>query len=175
MPKSPGRAIDLQDENTPEDEALLEGQEPVHRSSLTAVAADAMRSGVTPFEQRDEQIPGEDLAIQAGDPDADPLENEYVGDETPGGTNSTPDHNDVDAIGAVYGIPEPEGELQLGADLISPRDENRWETSFESKAAEEQDNYESDEDADTDDNFEVSLEELDDDEDSDDADNEELN
>jgi hypothetical protein len=158
------------DRTTPEDEALREGREPPHHNSITGVAADAMRTGVTPFDMEPEQIPGEDALLQGDDPDADPLENAYSGDETPGGSNATPEGNDVDTIGRLYGVEEPEGELRLGEDLIAPRDENRWETSFESKAeedsaaqaAEDVDDVETEEDVDV-----VDEDDDDDDEDED--------
>lgn len=85
-------------------------------------------------EPQDEQIPGEDQLIRAGDPDTDPLANEYVGSETPGGSNSSPDQNNVDDIGRAYGLEEDEGaDLELGDDRIDPRDRDRWELDPDSR------------------------------------------
>src|SRR5260221_11971315 len=67
--------------------------------SITAVSIEALRSGVVPLRgsRRREAIPHDDL-ILVGDPDDSRLDNEYVGDETPGGTASTPDQSLVDEI-----------------------------------------------------------------------------
>src|SRR5947208_14664642 len=61
--------------------------------SPTAVAAEALRTGVSPMETNDRlaKIPGEDDTILVGDPADDPLANQHVGAETPGGTTPTPD------------------------------------------------------------------------------------
>src|SRR5215468_917414 len=65
-------------------------------SSPTAVAAEALRTGVLRGAlRRRSEIPHEET-ILVGDPDDRSLDNEYVGDETPGGTASTPDQSNVD-------------------------------------------------------------------------------
>jgi len=74
------------------------------------------------------KIPGEDETIRVGDPDDDPLANEYVGDETPGGTASTPDQSNVDDIGRAYGLQEEDsGALRSGGEILSRRDRHRFE------------------------------------------------
>src|SRR5919198_6697650 len=62
-------------------------------TSATAVAAEALRTGVIPGVRRGArtrthvaEIPREDVTIRVGDPDDRSLANEYVGDETPGGS-----------------------------------------------------------------------------------------
>ncbi len=74
--------------------------DPPHLLSPTAIAVEALRTGVLSGPRpRREEIPHEDETILVGDPDDHSLGNEYVGDETPGGSASTPDQNGVDEIG----------------------------------------------------------------------------
>ena len=98
--------------------------------SPTAVAIEALRSGVVPLRgwRRRESIPHEDDLICVGDPDDQGLANEYVGDETPGGSASTPDQSLVDDIGRAYGLQEEdEGELKSAGDVLTRRDKKRSE------------------------------------------------
>jgi len=102
-----------------------------HRSP-TAVAAEALRTGVLPVspDARRWKIPGEDETIRVGDPDDDTLANEYVGEETPGGSTPTPDQNGVDEIGRAYGLQEEDsGTLRSGGEVLSRRDRHRSELS----------------------------------------------
>ena len=103
------------------------GARPV--TSATAVAAEALRTGVLPSSPRSRhEIPREDETIRVGDPDDDSLANEYVGDETPGGTASTPDQNNVDEIGRAYGLQEEDtGALRCAAEVLARRDRHRQE------------------------------------------------
>ena len=119
---------------TPEDEILAPGKEPLHHESIMNVADEAVRTGLSPLGRPDQEIPGEDDVLRAGDPDADPLQNEYSGEESPGMSNASPDANNVDEIGELYGVPEPDiGELVLGDDLIDSRDRDRWENDPRSR------------------------------------------
>ncbi|PYQ00154.1 MAG: hypothetical protein DMF83_28845 [Acidobacteria bacterium] len=98
--------------------------------SPTAVAAEALRTGVSPMETNDRlaKIPGEDETIRVGDPDDDPLANEYVGEETPGGSTPTPDQSGIDDIGRAYGLQEEDsGALRSGGEILSRRDRHRFE------------------------------------------------
>jgi hypothetical protein len=97
--------------------------------SGTAVAAEALRSGLLPSSwRRREAIPHETEAIRVGDPDDDALANEYVGENTPGGSTSTPDQSNVDEIGRVYGLQEEDaGELRSGGEVLARRDRRRPE------------------------------------------------
>jgi hypothetical protein len=102
------------------------------RSALsgTAIAAASLRTGLLPATsgRRREAIP-RDEAIQVGDPDDSTLANEYVGEETPGGTSPTPDQNGVDEIGRAYGLQdEDNGALRSAAEVLSRRD--RWRSEL---------------------------------------------
>jgi len=110
---------------SPEEYALSSG-EPPHEESLTAVAVEAA-AGLPPILGSDE-IPGEDALLRGGDPDVDPLNNEFVGEELPGGAMATPDQNDVDAIGRAYGLSEQgDGPLRSAEELLERRDAHRWD------------------------------------------------
>ena len=104
--------------------------EPKHLSSATAVAAEALRTGIVPnaISRRpaDDAIPGEGERIRAGDPDDEALRNEYVGEETPGGSTPTPDQGNVDDIGRAYGVQdEDSGELRTSTEVMERRDQRR--------------------------------------------------
>jgi hypothetical protein len=100
-----------------------------HLASPTAVAAEALRTGVLPSSARARnEIPRESETLLLGDPDDRILANEYVGEETPGGSTPTPDQNSVDAIGRAYGLQEEDtGVLRSGAEVLSRRDRRRTE------------------------------------------------
>ena len=80
----------------------------------------------------DEPLPGES-SLQAGDPDVDPLDNEYTGDQIPGGATPTPDQNDVDEVGRAYGLPDTADGLVSTEEQVSRRDQERWELDPRSK------------------------------------------
>lgn len=108
-------------------EAQEGGDEPVHNSSLTEVAAEALRTGLFPSAAQDE-VPGDDRRLRAGDPDVDPLRNELSGEEMPGASAPTPDQDSVDDIGRVYGVAEEgDGALIATEELMERRDAHRWE------------------------------------------------
>jgi hypothetical protein len=80
------------------------------------------RSGQEP------EVPGEDALLRAGDPDVDPLENLYSGDEQPGGSMPTPDQNTVDEVGRAAGLEdEDDGALRSAEELAERRDIHRWD------------------------------------------------
>ena len=98
--------------------------------SPTAVAAEAIRTGVLPHvaARNRGEVLWEDEAIRVGDPDDRPFVNEYVGDEVPGGDSPTPDQNGVDDIGRAYGLQEEDtGALRSGAEVLARRDRRRPE------------------------------------------------
>jgi hypothetical protein len=100
-----------------------------HQPSATAVAAEALRTGVLPnaFRRR-EAIPHEDERMRAGDPDDDVLANEYVGEDVPGGSTPTPDQNEVDEIGRAYGLQDQDnGSLRTSREVLERRDRRRCE------------------------------------------------
>ncbi len=106
----------------------VDGHE-VHAPSATAVAAEALRTGVLPDSvRRRAAIPHEDEAIRVGDPDDDSLANEYVGEDLPGGSTPTPDQSNVDEIGRVYGLQdEDNGSLRTSSEVLARRDRRRSE------------------------------------------------
>ncbi len=121
---------------TPLRELLNQGREPSHKRSITSDVDDALELDLAPSDPPEEEIPGEDDMLRAGDPDVDPLRTEYSGEDSPGGTNSSPDANNVDTIGELYGVQGADlgmNGLVLGADLIEPRDRRRWENNPHSK------------------------------------------
>lgn len=98
----------------------------------TAVSAEALRTGVVPCAGRNRQrteIPREGETIRAGDPDDRVLANEYAGEETPGGSATTPDQNEVDAVGRAYGLQEEDapGALRCASEILTRRDRRRSE------------------------------------------------
>jgi hypothetical protein len=54
------------------------------------------------------------------------------GEEGVGGSEPTPDQNDVDDIGAALGVVDPDGEPLATTDRIAGRDRDRWELDPES-------------------------------------------
>jgi len=98
--------------------------------SATAIAAEALRTGLLPATsgRRREAIPRDD-AMRVGDPDDSTLDNEYGGEDTPGGSSPTPDQNGVDEIGRAYGLQEEDnGALRSAAEVLSRRD--RWRSEL---------------------------------------------
>jgi hypothetical protein len=96
----------------------------------TAVSAEALRTGLVPGSGRHPrtEIPGEGDTIRAGDPDDSVLANEYAGEETPGGSATTPDQNEVDAVGRAYGLQEEgAGSLRCASEILTRRDRKRSE------------------------------------------------
>ena len=101
----------------------------VHHPSPTAIAAEALRTGVAPQPKTPlppVEIPKEGRLLQVGDPDDSALNNAYVGDETPGGSMPTPDQDRVDDIGRAYGVQEIDsGALRTTAEILDERDRHR--------------------------------------------------
>jgi hypothetical protein len=99
-------------------------------TSATALVADALRRGV--FDgtrpRRGSELSKEADTLRVGDPDDSALDNEYVGDETPGGSASTPDQSNVDDIGRAYGLQEEDtGSLRSAGEVLARRDRHRQE------------------------------------------------
>ena len=110
--------------------ALRREKEAPHVSSLTAVAAEALRTGVspTPARQRRDEDTREADKMRVGDPDDNAMRNEYSGEDTPGGSTPTPDQNGVDEIGTAYGLQEEDsGALRSAAEVLTRRDRKRTE------------------------------------------------
>ena len=101
-----------------------------HATTATALAGEAAATGVLPMTGavREDQIPGESERLRAGDPDTSALDNEYVGDTTPGGHMTTPDQGGVDDIGRAMGVQEQDGgELHVSSEILDKRDRHRAE------------------------------------------------
>jgi hypothetical protein len=99
--------------------------------SATAVAAEALATGVVPLESEhrhseDKQIPGQDELLRVGDPDNNVTGAAFVGDETFGGDMPTPDQNQVDDIGRAMGVQEEDsGALRTSSEILDGRDQRR--------------------------------------------------
>src|SRR6266536_3283763 len=79
--------------------------------SPTAVAAEALATGVVPLESEHRHpsaraITGDDELLRAGDPDGRVTDNAFVGDETAVGDMPSPEHNHDDEIGRTMGVQE---------------------------------------------------------------------
>jgi len=120
------RSLDAPKHRTPRLRAV---SEVAHDQSPTAVAAEALRTGVLPkHSRRRDEIPREGETMLLGDPDDHLLANVYVGEETPGGSSPTPDQNMVDEIGRAYGLQEEDsGALRSAAEVLGRRDRRRDE------------------------------------------------
>jgi hypothetical protein len=105
--------------------------DPLHQASPTAVAAEALKTGILPLSSdprlRHPGIPREE-ELRVGDPDDSTLENEYAGEDLPGSASPTPDQNNVDEIGRAYGVQdEDSGVLRTSSEVIARRDRHRVE------------------------------------------------
>ncbi len=105
--------------------------DPQHQASPTAVAAEALMTGILPLSsdprQRRHEMPHED-DLKVGDPDDSTLENEYAGEDLPGSASPTPDQNNVDEIGRAYGVQEEDsGALRTSSEVMARRDRHRVE------------------------------------------------
>ncbi len=109
-------------------EPIGEGRRESATPSATAVAAEAMRTGVVPLataNRTDESNRG-DARLKAGDIDNNAMANATVGDEGPGGGVTTPDQDRVDDIGRALGVQEVDsGELRTTGELLDERDRKR--------------------------------------------------
>ncbi len=91
--------------------------------SATAVAAEAMRTGVVPLKaaQRTDEGNRGDTRLKAGDRDTSAMGNATVGDEAPGGTVTTPDQDRVDDIEDFH-CPEVEWDWDDGGRSVHQAD-----------------------------------------------------
>lgn len=121
---------------TPEEALTQEGTEPRHETSLTGAAAEWLSTG-SPTTWTDEgEMSDEQDTLRAGDPDSDADSIATSGDDAPGSSNGPPDDNDIDEVGALYGVAGADGGpdgLVLGDELIAARDRHRWENNPDSK------------------------------------------
>jgi len=109
-------------------DSIGEGPRESATPSATAVAAEAMRTGVVPLAtaNRTDVSNRGDARLKAGDVDNNAGDNATVGDEAPGGSVMTPDHDRVDDIGRALGVQEVDsGELRTTSELLDERDRKR--------------------------------------------------
>jgi hypothetical protein len=111
-------------------ESIGEGAGESVTPSATAVAAEAMRTGVVPLTattaSRTDTSNRGDARLKAGDRETSALGNATVGDEAPGGSVTTPDQDRVDDIGRALGVQEADsGELRTSGELLDERDRRR--------------------------------------------------
>jgi Family of unknown function (DUF6335) len=76
-------------------------------------------------------------ALSGGDLDADWQSANQAGEETVGGSVSTPDQDRVDELGEAAGLTYKDDEPLGGEDKILERDRNRWELDPESASEDE--------------------------------------
>jgi hypothetical protein len=116
---------DLDEELEADDEleAVPDDDLEVQRSFL-----DAQRAGVgsRKLAQRLRE-PGTSPDVSAGDLDADWERADPVGEETVGGTVSTPDQDIVEEIGKAVGLTYDDAEPLDPTHKVDRRDENTWE------------------------------------------------
>jgi hypothetical protein len=97
--------------------------------SPTAVAAEAMATGVVPLATHTARRPataGIDERLTAGDPDERPENAAFVGDVAAAGDMPTPDQDQVDPIGRAMGVSEEDsGALRTSSELLDKRDRHR--------------------------------------------------
>jgi len=75
--------------------------------------------------------------LSGGDLDADWQSANQAGEETVGGSVSTPDQDRVDELGEAAGLTYKDDEPLAGGDKILERDRNRWELDPESASEDE--------------------------------------
>jgi hypothetical protein len=82
--------------------------------------------------------------LSGGDIDAKDEQVEATGEEAVGGTNPTPDQDIVDALGAAVGVEMADREWLHTEEMLTLRDDRRWE--LEPKSSEDYEERKSDED-----------------------------
>jgi len=85
------------------------------------------RSGAKEMQRSIEEQHGFNRELNAGDPDADVQDSNFVGEESPGGGNPTPDQDLVDEIGQAVGLEYQDNEPLHTTDKVEERDRHRWE------------------------------------------------
>jgi hypothetical protein len=109
-------------------DSIGEGPRESATPTATAVAVEALRTGVVPLataNRTDESNRG-DARLKAGDIDTSAMGNATVGDEAPGGSVTTPDQDRVDDIGKAMGVQEADsGALRTTSELLDERDRKR--------------------------------------------------
>jgi hypothetical protein len=84
-------------------------------------------TGGRTMRQRDRQFNQADAILTGGDIDANYEQANAVGDEAVGGTAPTPDQDVVDELGAAVGLEMADGEYVHTNEILTTRDDRRWE------------------------------------------------
>jgi hypothetical protein len=87
----------------------------------------AARTGRAEMAQEQANFASMTQDISAGDVDVNVEDAYFVGDESPGGDNPTPDQEVVDEIGKALGVEYQDAEELRGSDKVADRDKHRWE------------------------------------------------
>jgi hypothetical protein len=87
----------------------------------------AVRSGRAEMAEEHANVASMTPDINAGDVDVNVEDAYFVGDESPGGDNPTPDQDVVDDIGKALGVEYQDAEELRGGDKVADRDKHRWE------------------------------------------------
>ena len=87
----------------------------------------AVRTGRAEMAEEHAHIASMTPDINAGDVDVNVEDAYFVGDESPGGDNPTPDQDVVDEIGKALGVEYQDAEELRGSDKVADRDKHRWE------------------------------------------------
>jgi hypothetical protein len=133
MPRETAKPKKRAKRGTPRDE----GAEPPR--SIMGVATEAARTGVVRgrIPSREEELPGEDRDLGAGDPDVSGIEAGHVGESTPGGSTPTPDQAGVDDIGRALGLEDVDRRrLRSSTEVLAERDRRRGEEEPEESGEE---------------------------------------
>jgi hypothetical protein len=85
------------------------------------------RSGGRHMQDEIREQHGYNRDLNAGDPDVDIEDATFVGEESPGGGNPTPDQDIVDEIGQAVGLEYQDNEPLHTTDKVDERDRHRWE------------------------------------------------
>jgi hypothetical protein len=85
------------------------------------------RAGGRQMQQEIREQHGFDRELNAGDPDVDVEDANFVGEEAVGGGNPTPDQDIVDEIGQAVGLEYADNEELHTTEKVEERDRHRWE------------------------------------------------
>jgi hypothetical protein len=103
-----------------------------HHEPRSSSKRETDRDQITPVSSTPERIRKGDVSdaewarLSAGDPDVS-RQGIDTGEETPGGSNPTPDQDLVDGIGKAVGVTYQDNEPLTFGDTYAKRDEERWE------------------------------------------------
>jgi len=104
-------------EGDPEVAAVFESEQRGHGA----------RSGGQQMLREIEEHSGYSRSLSGGDPDADVIDTEFVGEEAVGGENPSPDQDIVEEIGQAAGLTYEDNEPLHTTEKVEERDKHRWE------------------------------------------------